>query len=296
MRSCEYAEEFGADELSSEQFRANKFPGKPLYTIQHWEQIWSRYYLIDWIIHLKELGYEISYSHVSKHARSLTSQCIYHWGSWDRAVQVAGFRPKNERRYPPGKSWTKETALEALKEHAAAIAAGTVKSRPVSLDMALRRLFGSPKAAAEAAGLSYDQILLKRVFDSDDVERLVDELRSLAQYKGKERCSKLQEIQRRNATNFRIIRGRYTSLRKLAQAHGLDPETLATKAYRNPEDVHHDLDLIERRELPLCYQTLRNGHLSLYETILNTGWGLERLEGRLSKRLAAGRAKPPLSK
>lgn len=58
-------------------------------------------------------------------------------------------------------------------------------------------------------------------------------------------------------------------------------------AYRHAEDVHHDLDLIEQRGLRLCYQTLKNGHKRLYQVILDTGWGLERLEGVLFRRPTA---------
>ena len=48
--------------------------------------------------------------------------------------------------------------------------------------------------------------------------------------------------------------------------------------YREEADVRHDLDLLENQGMLLSFGTLKNGHKRLYNVILETGWGAERLK------------------
>ena len=76
------------------------------------------------------------------------------WGSWDEALQAAGYDPADIRlqRHP----WTKSQIIAAIQSQAADGAPLTQNSiRPESVRFAAKRLFGSFDAAVRVAGLGH---------------------------------------------------------------------------------------------------------------------------------------------
>ena len=79
-----YRQEFGVNaEISSEAFRARRFRSIPVKGIAHWEGLWSRYYLIDWIIRLGEEGHDLNFLNISRGGKSLAQNVWTTFGSWD---------------------------------------------------------------------------------------------------------------------------------------------------------------------------------------------------------------------
>jgi hypothetical protein len=273
----EYRQEFGADvEISSEAFRAAQFRGYPIKGIAHWEGLWSRFYLIDWIIRLGEEGHDLNFLNINQGGKTLVQNAWATFGSWDAALIVAGFKPQDERRHPVGEEWDVEKTIKSLQEYAKRRRKHKSAQMPNGLRAAIKRRFASLKSACKAADLKYEEISSRAVFKSPKVTNFVNAIRKLENMKGQERRNKLLQICHKNHDHFRIMRGHYTSLKKLAQLEGIDERLISMKAYRDEADVHHDLDLIEGK-MDLCYSNLKKHHLGLYNVISATGWGRERL-------------------
>jgi phosphoglycolate phosphatase-like HAD superfamily hydrolase len=275
----EYIEEFGTEcELSSEWFRATRFGSRPIAGIPHWEGLWSRYYVIDWIIRLHEEGRDLNFHSFCKVGGTLSKTGWKLFGSWDSALRAAGLNPDDERAIPPFQQWTGELIIERLRDYAVEKRKDWRLRMSNELRMAIGRIFGSPEAAARAAGLRFADISNRAIISGRQMRELVAALRKLEGLEGLTRRRKLSEIYHKNEQNRRIIQNRYGSLQRLAEQEGINPQAVAIQTYRDKSDVHHDMDMLEQSGLPLCFDTLRRGHKRLYNVIMDTGWGRERLE------------------
>lgn len=274
----EYLDEFGPEfEVSSEGFRANKFHSRPIFGIKHWEKLWSKYYVIDWILRIKECGHALNFHYINQQGQTLTHAAINYFGSWDAALVTAGLNPDEERAIPVFRQWTRESVIEELREFALSKKSNWRLEMPMDLRCAIVRIFGKPATAVKAAGLKHEDISRRAIFSSSKVYRLVEKIRRLEGLKGKDRLEKLRDIYHRDENSHRIIQNSYGSLRKLALHEGINLRVVSPKAYRDKSDVINDLDLIARSGKPINFQTLKRGHKRLYNVISETGWGKNRL-------------------
>lgn len=275
----EYSQEFGPEaELSSEVYRASRFKARPIHGVKHWEQLWSRHYVMDWILRLNEEGHAVNFHALNlAGGQSLTGAGIKFFGSWDQALQAADLNPDVERAIPPFQQWDADKVIQALREHAEAKEGDWRLRLPHELRHAALRVFGALEKARKAAGLHPEAISSRAVFHGPKARRLVQTIRKLESLKGRARIEKLRAIYHKNEESRRIVSGHYGSLRKLALKEGIDPLVVAPQTYRDEDDVHHDLDLIEATGKPLCFTTLRKRHKRLYNVISETGWGRGRL-------------------
>ena len=276
----EYREEFGEDaELSSETSRAAKFKNRPQAGIEHWEYLWSEYYVLDWIIRLHDEGHPLNYYHMVKIATSLAGCALNFFGSWDAALKMVGLDPEDVRLKPAVQSWDHEKVIEKLHEVAAERKRGRKRRVTTDLQLAAKRRFGSFRAACKVAGIKYEDFILREAaFPKQAIKEVVDSIRKLENLKGLERRKKLIKIYQ-NEKNQRIITGHYSSLQKLAVREGIELRVVSIKAYRDEDDVEHDLDLLESEGKRLCCSNFLNTkYKRLYNVVKETGWGIERLE------------------
>lgn len=280
MTGKDYLQEFGPDcEVSSESYRASHFGGRPIAGIAHWEELWSRHYVTDWMLLLHEKRIHLNVHHVTKIGRALAGTGRSLFGSWDAALWAAGLDPAQFRAIPPHREWTRSKVIEGLHNFAKLKAVNWRLRMSNPLRMAMTRCFKTPQEACRAVGLSYEEINPRAIFTGKPVARVVAAIRGLENFMGRERRQKLDAIYHNNELNRRIIVGHYGSLRELAVKEGIAPRVVAMAMYRDEADVHHDLDLLERAGKPLTYGTLRHGHVRLYAVIRETGWGAGRLTG-----------------
>jgi hypothetical protein len=197
-------------------------------------------------------------------------------------LRAAGLDPAGIRANAVAQYWDRDVLHAKLRDFATAKRENRRLEMPNELRNAIRRYYGSLDQAAVAAGVEPDAISIRALFTGRKVEELAEDLRQLVQMKGRERRERLREIYHRNPENKRIIQNYFLSLRRLAEAFGIDPKAVAIEAYRDEADVHHDLDVLEKAGKPLCFQTLRRGYKRLYNVIRETGWGQERLSGNSS--------------
>jgi DNA-binding XRE family transcriptional regulator len=144
--------------------------------------------------------------------------------------------------------------------------------------MAVKRRFPTLEQAAAAAGVEFEEISPRAIFKGRPVMAVVEAIRGLEGLKGRERRERLDAIYHGDATARRIVMHHYTSLHQLALAEGIDPAAVATAVYRDEADVQHDLDRLEREWGALDRQALIRDHKRLYNVIMQTGWGTDRLQ------------------
>ena len=285
LKSChgltgdEYREEFGPHRrLSSESFRATKFEGRLIAGIGHWERLWSRHYVTDWILRLHEEGYDVNYQNLVEIGRSLASYGWSLFGSWDAALRSAGLDPDLERSIPPFRQWTRTMVIEGLRNFAKLRQENRRREMSIPLRMAIRRFFKTMQAACRAAGVDFEEINPRVIPMGEPVVRLLSAIRTLESLKGSERRRRLDAIYLKNKVNHRIVVGHYGSLRKLAVREGIDPKNVDPATYRDEADVLHDLDLLVSDGTLPNFSTLKKGNKRLYNVIRETGWGAARLK------------------
>jgi len=206
MTGDEYRQEFGPErEVSSESFRATKFEGHPIAGIEHWERIWSRHYVTDWILRLHEEGHALNIYNYEHIGTTLARCWILHFGSWDAASRSAGLNPEQFRAVPPNRQWNRTMVIESLRNFARLKQENKKREMSNPLRMAITRFFHTPKAACKAAGIEYVEINYRAIFEGERLIKLVAAIRSLENLQGRESCRRLDAIYNKNQLNQRII-------------------------------------------------------------------------------------------
>ena len=128
---------------------------------------WTREKIVERIQELNAQGVDLSWRHVSTQvdpqlaAASTKSQ---HFGSWRGAIEAAGLKYSDVRRY---RQWDEATIINCLKElHAQGkeLNAKSVEELDITLITAARRRFDSWDKALTAAGLDASKIVLRKPF------------------------------------------------------------------------------------------------------------------------------------
>lgn len=117
--------------------------------------------------------------HMRMHHQTLLAAAIRYYGSWQKAVEAAGFKYDSFRRY---RRWTKETIIEEIK--ALHVKGVDLSFRSMMLSeyntlvyAAIRpNHFGAWKNALDAAGLSSREIYRYRSWDE---QTILEEIRKL---------------------------------------------------------------------------------------------------------------------
>jgi hypothetical protein len=280
MTSEEYFLEFGDDhENTSETYRARLTGLRPIAGVAHWEHLWSRHYVVDWLLLLHDRGDELNFFHLADVGLALTKQAVKRFGSWDGALRAAGLDPAVLRAKPPGRQWTRTMVIEGLRNFAKLRQDNPRRKMIRPLRAAASRVFPSLEAACQAAGLAYVEINPWPSFTDKAVAAVVAAIRTMEPLKGRERLDRLDAIYH-HKDNQRIVMRHYGSLQVLAAKEGIAARVVSRTTYRDEADVQHDLDLLEREGKPLTVDTLislKNGLYGLYLVMTETGWGRERL-------------------
>jgi len=121
-------------------------------------RVWTKERVIRRIRELERRGVVMNVKSVGRIDGGLAQAARRLWGSWDKALAVAGFDATNIRRQRP--PWTRASLVRAIQAHAASGARVTRNAiRPRSIGKAAERLFGSFDAALEAAGVAQQRNL-----------------------------------------------------------------------------------------------------------------------------------------
>src|SRR5438876_1097769 len=128
---------------------------------------WSRERILDRIRELHGKGEDLSWRHVSTQVDPQLAAAATkrkHFGSWRAAIEGAGLKYGDIRRY---QQWNEQAVIDRLKElHAQGkdLNAKSMEELDITLITAARRRFDSWDKALTAAGLDYKKIVLRTPF------------------------------------------------------------------------------------------------------------------------------------
>lgn len=130
-------------------------------------RMWTRDRIIERIQELVGKGEDLSWRHVStvvdpQLAAAATKR--KHFGSWRNAIQAAGLRYGDIRRY---REWTQQAIIDRvldLHQQGKSLNAKSMEELDITLITAARRRFDSWDRALTAAGLDYKKIVLRTPF------------------------------------------------------------------------------------------------------------------------------------
>ena len=128
---------------------------------------WTRERILDRIRELNKKGEDLSWRHVStvvdpQLAAAATKR--KHFGSWRAAIEAAGLKYGDIRRY---QEWNEQAVINKLQQlHAQGkdLNAKSMEELDITLITAARRRFDSWDKALTAAGLDYKKIVLRTPF------------------------------------------------------------------------------------------------------------------------------------
>lgn len=168
----EYRKLHPGHETTADELRANSTWA--LVGPKHWEKIWSREYLIDYLIHKHQRGDSLSPWNVYRQESSLHSMAKLYFGSYRAAIEAAGIDYRQVRDIDLTETWTKEKVLARIRElhrQKPLTCAAEIRRRDSRLYDSCNRYFGGAVAAVEAAGIPY--ALLERRRSHQWTKRLV---------------------------------------------------------------------------------------------------------------------------
>jgi len=179
MTTEEYAIEYPDEPTTSDAMRAKttwSLRRKP-----HWERIWSREYLIDYLIYKHEEDHDLSPWTIYRKEPWVHANAKAYFGSYRAAIEAAGIDYREVRVIDLTEKWTAEKVIERLRMlHVERPLASTndVRLRDSRLYDSCHRYFGGPVAAIEAAGIPYAALPGRRRhgFTRDDVLRSIQVL------------------------------------------------------------------------------------------------------------------------
>ena len=101
----------------------------------------------------------------------LVDAAVYYYESWRGAIEAAGIDYDTIRR--SNAPWTRERIIEALRTAARSNrrGVGADGAAPSAVWLAARRMFGSVRAALDAAGIKPEQVLRRTRLDNDALSR-----------------------------------------------------------------------------------------------------------------------------
>lgn len=185
---------------------------------------WSKEKILEEIRKLAEQGHSLNIASVRRVFSPLASIACSrkYFGSWRAAVEAAGF---NYDEVIKVRRWTKERIIEEIKqlyERGEDLRPKAVSKTSGGLLMAARdpHHFGSWKAAVEAAGINYDEMIKQmREREVDCIKQnIIDEIRRLYN-EGK--LSEISGAWKVHPQLFRKARHRFGSWQKAVEAAGL---------------------------------------------------------------------------
>jgi len=142
---------------------------------------WNKETIASEIRAMKDAGAELNYGAVQDHNLRLLRAATRYFGSWKAAVEFAGLKYADIRRY---RVWSKKTILDEIKRYHDQGAdlswrhVSTTLDPPLAAAAIRTQRFGSWANALQAAGIAYDEVRRHRSWTP---ELVLKELKQLYQ-------------------------------------------------------------------------------------------------------------------
>ncbi len=131
----------------------------------HWEPVWSREYLIDYLIYKHERGEDLSPWVVYQKESAIHANIKKYFGSYRAGIEAAGINYAEIRVIELTEKWTAEKVLERLRKlnrQKPFNSTSDIRKRDSRLYDSCHRYYGGPVAALEAAGIPYIRLKARR--------------------------------------------------------------------------------------------------------------------------------------
>jgi hypothetical protein len=128
---------------------------------------WTQDRILERIRELHTAGEDLSWRHVSTQVDPQLAAAATkkkHFGSWRNAIEAAGLKYSDIRRY---REWDEQAVIDRLRElheQGKDLNAKSMEELDITLITAARRRFESWDKALTAAGLDYSKIVLRKPF------------------------------------------------------------------------------------------------------------------------------------
>lgn len=159
----QYLKKFPNEETVADEVRAERTGS--LRKSPHWEPVWSREYLIDYLIYKHERGEDLSPWTVYREESAVHANIKKYFGSYREGIEAAGIDYAEIRVIELTEKWTKEKVLDRIRQlHRKKPLNSTseIRMRDSRLYDSCHRYFGGPVAALEAAGIPYIRLKARR--------------------------------------------------------------------------------------------------------------------------------------
>jgi len=163
MTKKKYFKKFPDASVMAEQMRAEKTAAlrKP----PHWEPVWSREYIVDYLIYKHERGEDISPWTIYQNEPAFHANMKKYFGSYRAAVEAAGIDYRQIRVIGLTESWTPDKVIDRIRKlhrKKPLASTGDIRRRDGKLYDRCYRYFGGAVPAVEAAGIPYARLAARR--------------------------------------------------------------------------------------------------------------------------------------
>ena len=158
-----YCRKYPNESTMSERMRAEKTGA--LRRAPHWEPVWSREYLVDYLIYKHERGEDLSPWTLYQRESAVHANAKKYFGSYRAAVEAAGLDYRQVRVIDLTERWTPTKVLERIRKlhrKKPLTSTGDIRRRDSRLYDRCHRYFGGIVPAVEAAGIPYVRLTARR--------------------------------------------------------------------------------------------------------------------------------------
>jgi len=209
----------------------------------------------------RDRGEPLYANHVRLKFQELLAASIRYFGSWQKAVEMAGIPYEQVRKY---RKWSKEAIIQEIRElHSRGV---DLSFRAMALSQhnsmvyaAIRpKYFGSWKTALEAAGLESEEIYRYRSWEETDI---LDEIRRL-KAEGADLSSKSMD-----ENSNRLIataRRRFGNWGRALERAGINYEEVRRRKRWTRESLMEGILELKRQGIPLITPEVKRANPSLF--------------------------------
>ncbi len=199
---------------------------------------WTPDGVIEAIRQLDRQGVPLHYASAYRKGGGVNAAATKHFGSWDEALAAAGYDPQRVRR--SRQRWTREGILDLIRSRVArGLPIKSYSVRPHSAKGAAKRIFGSWRAALEAAGVPNPYAGRRSWTKASVVEAI------LARQRSGQPLS-YEEVARQAVPLISAGRAYFRGWNEALAAAGIDPETV--RRQRRPYTPEEILDGLRQRD------------------------------------------------
>jgi hypothetical protein len=163
MTKAKYCRKFPEESTMSERMRAEKT--ESLRRPPHWEPVWSREYMVDYLIYKHERGEDLSPWSLYRTEPAIHANMKKYFGSYRAAVEAAGIDYEEIRVIALTEQWTPAKVLERIRKlhrKRPLTSTGDIRRRDSRLYDRCHHYFGGVVPAVEAAGIPYARLTARR--------------------------------------------------------------------------------------------------------------------------------------